>query len=202
VSSTGDIDFHVLICVVSLALQPLVLLNIHNQCQNVNLISPVYFVHGGKLHVAPDQEMGASNVIRNSLRFHSGQGVLEGALVYRIQRRQHAESDESVHDELERIRLLVAWCSKYTGELRVCALLIEHDKEFNWDKDKLKELHKKYWYSLDTWVDNIRNKWLLDGTTILTTLVKAMDEGYRWDISISKGTKDNTRRPVWVNTKR
>jgi hypothetical protein len=90
------LKFSVLICVVSLALQSPVLLNIHNQCQGINLTSPVYFIHGGRWPIAPDQAIDVNAVMQNPIEFDAKQNILEGALVYRIQRKHITSAqDES-----------------------------------------------------------------------------------------------------------
>jgi hypothetical protein len=190
----------VLICI-SLTLQSPVSLSIHNQYQDINLISPVYFTHDGKWNTAPDQEINVNAVMRNLLEVDPGQNILEGALVYRIQKK-HVKSDKSAQYELKCIQLLVAWRIEYTRELRVRALLVEHDNEFNWDEDKLKKLHQKYWRLLKTRVDPIENNWLLHDTTVLKTTIKVVNGGYRWDIFISEGAEDNIERPLWIDAER
>jgi hypothetical protein len=180
--------FHVLIYIVRFALQSPVSLNIHNQCQDINLTSLVYFMHRGKWHVEPDKEVDVNSVIRNRIEFDSEQGMMEGALAYKIQRWQHVEPDELIQDKLKGVHLLVAWRGERTKGLNVHVLLVEHDREF--DKDKLKMLHQKYWHSLDTWFNTIRSYRLSDDATILTTTVKVMNGGYRWDIFITKKEND------------
>jgi hypothetical protein len=150
--------------------------------------------------MAPNQEIDVSNVMRDRLEFDAGQGLLEGALVYKIQRRQHSESGEFVQDESKSIQLLVAWRVEHTKGLHVRALLVEHDKEL--DEDKLRKLYRKYWHLLKTRVDSIRINWLLDDVTMLTTTVKAMNGGYEWDIFISEGIRDNVKRLLWINIER
>jgi hypothetical protein len=189
----------VLICIFSLALQSSVSLNIHNHCQDINLISPIYFIRGGKWHVIPEQKIDMNAVVRNHFESDSGQDILEGALVYRIQR-QHAESGGFVRDESKSIQFLVAWHIEHTQKLCVRALLVENDREL--DEDKLIKLHQKYWHLLDEWVNPIGSNWLLNDTTALATSVKVMNGDYRWDIFISGGTKDNIKRPLWIDVER
>jgi hypothetical protein len=129
--------FSVLTCVVSFALQSPVSLNIYNLCQNINLISPVYFIHGGRWDAVPDHEIGANAIMSRCIKFDSGQDILEGALVYKIQRK-HVEPTQ---DELKDIWLLAAWNGKHIKELHVCTLLVEHNKRL--DKDKLRRLYQK-----------------------------------------------------------
>jgi hypothetical protein len=236
--------FSALICVVSLALQSQVSLNIYNRCCDMDLISPVYFVHGGEWNVIPDHKIGINAIMRSRLELDFGWDILEGALIYRIhkytapnefiqdesehqpQTNNLTSSDYFTHDEesyvvpdLEAyddddvmsdlirdepkcIQLLVTWYGKHARELYVRALLIEHDQKFNWDKDKLRRLYQKYWHVLETQFDTIKNKWLLCDTTVLATAVKVMNGGRRWNILISKGTKYNVKRLLWVNTAR
>jgi hypothetical protein len=194
--------FSVLICVVSLALQSSVVsLNIHNQCQDINLTSPVYFIHGGKWHVVPDQEIGVEAVMRNHIEFDSRQDILEGIMAYRIQR-QCTGSDKFIQGESKNIQLLVTWSSEYTKELHVRALLVEYDKEFNWNEDMLRQLHQKYWQLLKERIHPIRRNWMLDDATVLATTIKAMNGCYRWDIFISERVGDDVYGPLWINAER
>jgi hypothetical protein len=174
--------FYVLIYIFSLTLQSLVSLNIHNQCQNISLTSPVYFIRGGKWRVAPDREIDVNAVMQNHIEFDAGQDILEGFLAYRIQRK-HADSNQS---ELKRIWLLVALHGDQTKGLHVHALVVEHNKRF--DKDRLKRLYKKHRYLLKTRANITKSNWVLDDTTMLTTF-EIMNGGDRWDIFISEEKK-------------
>jgi hypothetical protein len=98
--------FYVLIYVFSLTFQLPVSLDIFNWCQDIDLTSPIQFIRGGRCRVTPDQEMGDYVLMSNLLEFDSGQDILEGALVYKIQRKQSA-SDKLVQDESKSIQLLV-----------------------------------------------------------------------------------------------
>jgi hypothetical protein len=188
--------FFVLICVVRLILQ-LPILNIYNKCQDVNLTSPVYFIHGGKCHTVPNQKIDVNAVMSNLFVFDSRCDILEGALIYRVQRRWHIEPDE-----LRGTELLVTWHVDHAEESHVRALLIEHNEELDWNEDKLRVLHQKCWQPLDAWVDPIGNNWLLHNLPVLATSVKIMNGGYRWDISISEGMEDNVKRPLWIDAER
>jgi hypothetical protein len=200
--------FSVLICVVSFALRPLVSLNIHNQCKDINLTSPAYFIHGGEWRAALDQEIGVNAIMRNCIEFDSGQDILEGVLMYRIQR-QHIESDKFIQDESKSVQLLVAWHVEHTKELHVCTLLVEHDNEL--DESNLRELHQKYWHLLETWIKSIENEWTLNDTTMLKTTVEAMNEYYRWDVFTSEEHitnnsfwrwKGKNKKPLWIDRAR
>jgi hypothetical protein len=193
--------FFVLICVVSLVLQSSVSLNIYNKYQDINLTSPAYFIHGGKWHAVHDQEMGINAEVRSYFEFYSGQDVLEGALIYKLQRRQHAESDKLIQDESKIIQLLVAWHVEHTKEPHVHALLVEHDREFDWDKDKLKRIHQKYWHSFNAFVSSIEDNWLLNDVTVLLTSLKWKRDSYAFEITISEGTREGSHmEPLWVSS--
>jgi hypothetical protein len=175
--------FYVLICVISLTLPSLVSLNIHNRCQLISLISPVYFIHGGRWHVVPDREIDVDTVMQNRIELDTEQDILEGALVYRIQRK-HVES---AYDESKRIWLLVAWNGEYTKGLHVRALLIEYNKRL--DEDRLRRSYQKRWPLLKTQPSATKSNWILDDVTMLVTTIKVTNRGYRWDISISEERK-------------
>jgi hypothetical protein len=193
--------FSILICVSSLALQSLVSLNIHNQYQDIDLASPVYFTNGGRWNVAPGQEIDVNAIMRNRIELDSKQDILEGILAYRMHR-HHTESDQSVQDESKCIWLLVFWRVEYTKGLHVHALLVEHDKNLEWDEDKLSELHQKCWHPLNAWINPTRNNWLLDDEAVLATIIEVMNGGHRWDIFISKRSNVNGMKPLWIDVER
>jgi hypothetical protein len=183
VSSIRNIDFHVFTCVISLALQSLISLNVHNQCKDINLTSPVYFIHGGRLPVVPDQKIDVNAVMQNRIEFGARQDILEGALVYRI-RRKHVESAQ---DESKRIWLLITWNDKHEKGLNVCALVIEYNKRL--DKDKLRKLYQRRWPLLKEQATAAGGSWTLNFATKLETTVKVTNGGYKWDIFVSEERK-------------
>jgi hypothetical protein len=141
-------------------------------------------MHGGKWSMVPDQEINTNTVTRNRVEFNSRQVILEGALVYKIQRRQHTELAQ---DESKSIWLLVVWNGKHTKELHVRALLIEHNKRL--DEDRLKKLYQKRWPLLKERANATGGSWTLNNTTKLATTIKVTNRGYRWDIFISEERK-------------
>jgi hypothetical protein len=147
----------------------------------------------------PDQGIDADSVIRSFIEFNSVQNILEGVLVYRIQKK-YVESDRLIQDESESAQLLVAWRGEHAKELHLRSLLVEHDGEFNWDEDKLRWLHQKYWHLLNVQVEPDEGNWQLNDATMLKTKVKAMNGGYKWDIFISEGDRCGVGRPLWIDT--
>jgi hypothetical protein len=150
--------------------------------------------------VVPDQEIDVDTVMRNYLEFESGRNVLEGVLIYRIQRKR-TNLAKSAHDESKSTQLLVTWRVEYAQRLFVHVLLVEHNEELDWN-DKLRRLYQKYWHSLSTRVDPAGSNWLLRDATVLATSVKIMNGGYRWDIFISEGADNNVKRPLKIDAAR
>jgi hypothetical protein len=186
----------------SLTFQLPISLNIYNWRQDIDLISPVYFIRDGRWHIVPDQEIDNDAVMRNILEFNSGQDIPEGALVYRVQRK-HIKSGRLIQDEFKHIQLLVARRTSHTEGLDVRAVLIENNKKFDWNEDKLRQLYQKCWHPLDILDKPIQRSWLLDDATVLITVVRIMNGGYRWDIFIPEERSSGyIMRPLWINTKR
>jgi hypothetical protein len=156
-------------------------------------------MHGGMWNVIPDQGTDVNTVMRSCLEFDTEQDILEGALVYKVQR-QHVESNEFIQDESKSIQLLVAWHIEHTEGLHVRALLVEHDKKL--DEDRLRRLYQKYWPLLKAQVNPNRSDWLLNNTTILVTTVNVMNGGYKWDVFIFEGKGNDVERPLWIDAER
>jgi hypothetical protein len=175
--------FYVLICVISLALQSPVSLNIYNWCQDIYLASPAYFIHGGKLHATPDHGIDVNAVMRNGIEFDSGHNILEGVLAYKIQRKH----TESIQDESKQTWLLVALNGEHTKGLYVYTLLVEHNKRL--DEDRLRKQYQKHWSLLKARANTTKSNWVLDNATMLKMTIKTTNEGYRWDIFISEERK-------------
>jgi hypothetical protein len=196
--------FSVLIYIVSLTLKLPVTLKIHNQSQNINLASPVYFNLNGKWHVAPDSEIGVNAVMESSLESNPDslsatesdpeEDTMNGALIYKIQR-QNAKFSRA-----EDVYLLVIWRVKGAEEPSIYALLIEYKDRIT--KAKMKRICRVYWSSIEAMVNPTRGDWRLDDATMLTTRVKVVNGGYRWDIFVSDGVENEPMDPLEVDPNR
>jgi hypothetical protein len=185
----------------SLTFQSPVSLNIYNWREDIDLISPVYFIHGGKCHIVADQKIDNDAVMSNLLEFDSKQDIQCGILIYRMQKK-HIKSGKLIQDEFKHIQLLVVWRIDHTEGLNIRALMIEH-KKLDWNEDKLRRLYQKCWHPLDILINPIRRNWLLDDATVLTTVVSVMNGGYKWNVFIpEERTSDYVMRPLWINTRR
>jgi hypothetical protein len=79
-------------------------------------------------------------------------------------------------------------------------LIVKHDKKL--DEIGLRKLYQVNANTLDAQVDFIGSNWLLDDATVLKTTVSVMNGGYKWDVFISEGIKDNVERPLWIDEER
>jgi hypothetical protein len=194
----------VLIYAVSLSIQPSFKLNIHNQCSNVDLVSPTYATSDElECYRAPDHNVCVGGMTRAGFIIYKPGSLSYIVLIYRLQRKQQHESTGISKDTSNISQLLVICKFSESQESYAGMLLVEHDKKLDWDEDKLKQLHQKYWHLLNVLVDPIRSDWLLnDKKTVLATTIKAMNGGYRWDIFISEEERNNAERPLWIDAER
>jgi hypothetical protein len=85
----------VLMYAFSLSIRPIFKLNIHNQCLNVNLVSPIYVISNGlECHKVPDHNVRAGSMTRSSFIIHKTGNESFGILIYRLQRRQARKPTE------------------------------------------------------------------------------------------------------------
>jgi hypothetical protein len=174
----------VLIYAVRLTIQPSVKLNIHNQCLDVDLVSPVYVTSDGlECHRAPDYKVYARNTMRSGFIIKSNDASF-GILIYRLQRGQSRVSAEINKDTSNAVQLLVIWKFFGFNELYAYVLLMECDKGFTWNEDKLNKLYhenhdrlKKYTSILDTW--------FMDNSMALKTTFSTRDLKGNPELSIS-----------------
>jgi hypothetical protein len=111
------------------------------------------------------------------------------ALVYKLQKKKHPESN--MDNTKENHYLFITWnvCNSY--DFSVNALLITHSNTVTWNEDKLNKLHTTY-YALRKHGPIIEHTWRLDDTTAFTTTLKWQLD-LTTEITISERTsKDNS----------
>jgi hypothetical protein len=108
------------------------------------------------------------------------------------------------------VQLLVIFVIDDWHGLSARTLLIEHSNVIIWDEDKLRELYHMYLalFNKDHIIETknkgrewtfIKQTWLLDDTTALMTSSHWRQDGYTFDITISKGIrKDDAMKPLWI----
>jgi hypothetical protein len=125
-----------------------------------------------------------------------------GALLYRLQRKENAESDD-LSDKSASIstQLLVIWgceSNKFYSRL----LLIEHESAFVWNRDKLKRFYDVYnsRYNISS---RLSDKWLLNDKTLLRTDCGSSRGGFKIIIFIYESEYLlSPRKPLQIDLNR
>jgi hypothetical protein len=147
---------------------------INNQCSDIELTSPIYFIKDATCRVKFTQQVNSESIMNANFVTGIDQDTFGGALLYRLQRRE----DTSIS-----ARLLVIW--KYDSN-RICsnAFLVELESALDWDKDKLKSLYDIYNNQYNT--RPRLGEWLLDDGTKLRTTCETSHGGFKMNVTISK----------------
>jgi hypothetical protein len=200
-----------LIHTVSLELQLPSHVTIHNQCLNVTLVSPVYFGNGVVFPKLSDQQMNIGTGVRTSFEISTIQDVFEGALLYKLLK--NVESDNQLNmvtsitetnkDNKKCAQMFVAWKVK-DSEPFVHVTLIEHTKEFTWNRDKLKKLYDRNRGWLKAYYNSTSDTWFIDVDMVLKMIVRVryLKGNIGLNISISKCKDDYAIRPLYVDPER
>jgi hypothetical protein len=167
-------------------------LHIHNQCLNVDLVSPVYTSCGrSECNKAPDLRIYAGDTMRTDFAIYDSRYMSHGVVIYRLQRRRPHESAEIDENTTSVIHLLVVW-SISESRLNAGVVLVEHDKGF--EKDDLEEFYSQDIDHFRLYPDPIIETWLLNDNTTLLTKTKIIDEGLALNITISEVERNNYAR--------
>jgi hypothetical protein len=185
---------------ISVEVQPLMYVNIHNQCSDFKLIELEYFNTGIDWYKYPALVIDAGKMM--SVYSMYSLASFEGVLTYKLQRKSIKTNYQS---ESTCIRLFVAWRSE--GYKNLCAFvhLIEYNEAFHWDTIRLEEYYQRYANYLSTYTDPIKDTWLThDGTMLMTGLkMDFTQRDGRLNIIISESVKnDYTKIPVWIDLER
>jgi hypothetical protein len=183
---------------------PLFKLNIHNQCSNIDLVSPEYVTgYKTECYKAPSYEVGAGNTMNSGFVIYDPSDESGGTLIYRLQRKQSYESTEISEDASNATRLLVVWRISKSKELYADVLLIEYDKGFDWEKDNLEELYHKNSNRFRLCPDATTETWSLDANTTLTTAFEITNENNLLNMTITEVRRYNSARmTIHVNPER
>jgi hypothetical protein len=195
----------VLIYAARLYILPSVRLIIHNQCLNVNLVSPAYATSDElKCHRSPDYKVRARDTMKSGFIINKSDNTSYGVLIYKLQGRQLYESADAGEDTSSTARLLVVWRISESMKLYADVLLIEHTKAFIWDRDKLNKLYHENHDRLNKYTNTISDTWLVDNNMVLkTTLnVRNLKGNTELNISVSEERDECAIRPFSINLKR
>jgi hypothetical protein len=178
--------------VVRLRIKPSFKLNIHNQCSNVDLISPTYISHGWlECYRPPDPIVYAGNTMRSGFIGWVDKMSADGILTYRLQRNQTYKSVKIGKDTSSAAHLLVVWKISGPKKLYADVLLVGHDKGFIWNKNDLRELYRKSSNQFRMCTDSTTETWPLHDSTALMIKFEIMNEESALNIIISEVERDN-----------
>jgi hypothetical protein len=179
---------------------------VHNQCSDFELVSPVYFGHNSIWIKSPSQKVDINAATEASLGRDTTKDEFASALLYKLQRKKRFESNDqsntdstSTKDTSTSLQLLVIWRSTDKSKVSLRALLIKHSNVFTWSKDTLVKLHSMHLSLLsDDCV--VRDTWLLDNVTVLSTMLRLKEVKHIIEIIIiSEGAReDDSKEPLWV----
>jgi hypothetical protein len=187
---------------VRLSIQPSIKLNIHNQCLNIDLVSPTHFTdYDLECHRPPDYKVYAGNITKSGFISMSNSGFYV-VLIYRLQRKQSHEPSETSKDTSNATHLLVIWKFEYE-KLRADVLMVEHDMRFIWNEDNLKKLYSNNIRPFGLHSGFATEIWSLNDNVTLMTTSEVMNEDRTVNITISEVEKyHSARTPMHIDLKR
>jgi hypothetical protein len=162
---------------------------VHNQCSNIELVSPVWFDNGVICSKLADQQMNVGTAMKAYFEIYATQDEFEGALLFRLQRYPNGWHSvdtltTEVNKEAMHAYILLVWKTK-NSELFVYATLVERAKEFTWDEDKLKKLYHENHSQIKKYDDATSYKWFINDNVALKMSSKANDFKRKFELSIS-----------------
>jgi hypothetical protein len=199
-----------LIYTVSLKFQSPTSVIIHNQCLNIELISPVYFGNGVVCPKLSDQQIDINTEMKIRFEINTTQDEFEGSLLYKLHRNLHDQysmdtsTTEDYNNEAKYVYMLVAWKMK-DSKLFAYVALVEHTKEFIWNEDKLRKLYDKNHDLLEKYDDTISGTWFMNDNMTLKTVSKVSGSKGNFELSISISEDKKTGyaiRPLCIDLER
>jgi hypothetical protein len=195
--------------IISLDIQLPSCVTIHNQCLNIELVSPVYFGNGAVCPKLSDQQIDISTEMKARFEINTIQDEFEGALLFKLQRHsgnQYSADTSTIETNkngAKCVQMLAAWKVKDSKPL-LHVLLIEHAKEFTWNEDNLKKLYDKNFGWLKEYNDAISDTWLMDDNMALKTSfeVRGLKGNFELSISIFEEKDDYAIRPLCIDLER
>jgi hypothetical protein len=193
----------ILMYTISLNILPSFKLNIHNQCSNVDLVSPTYDAgYNLECYRAPGHIVYVGDMMRSSFAIKSDH-IRYGVLMYRLQRNQSHEITTIGKDTSSAVHILILWKGSKSEGLYADILLAEYDKGFDWSRHNLESLHHKNRNRLNQYSVPVVETWLLNDNTALMTTLEIMNEDHLLNITVSEVDRYNyARTPVYIDLQR
>jgi hypothetical protein len=176
-------------------------LMIHHQYFGIELVSPLCACDGATCHLSPDQKVIVGSTTQADFNIDLTHGEPIGILMYELKNKKQFSNDAIYSkNEATYIRLVMIWKMNNSKEFCVVSRLMEHDKGFIWNRDKLIRLAKHY-YVYDLPNGLIEYTYLIHDNTVLRVRADATrkEEYYNLEVTISEGNiKENTWRPRYT----
>jgi hypothetical protein len=180
------IIYFVLIYIISCTLQSAMDVTINNQCSNIELTSPVYFIKDTACHIHLPQQVDSESRMKVDFMIGVDRDLFGGVLLYHLQRKESVESDHRFDtDTSTSTQFLIIWgCS--SDEVYSHVWLIKHERTFIWSEDKLEKLCHVYDSQYRTYSNIDRRRWLLYDNTMLKIECETTYRGFKMEVIISE----------------
>jgi hypothetical protein len=179
---------------------------IHRQCTGIKLVSPMYASDGLICYLSPDHRVDAGSIAQIRFNVDLTQSESVGILMYKLQRKNTEQSNEDTtsSEEVTCTPLIMIWNINSFNDFYVYSRVIEQDKGYVWDRDKLMKLAERY-SLFGVQHGPIKDTWLTSDNTALTTSLDAIheEECYKLEMTISEASiSDNTQKPWYIDLDR
>jgi hypothetical protein len=195
--------YSMLICIASLTFQSTINMTISNQCSNIELTSPVYFIKDVTWHGHFPQQVDFKSRMKVDFRTGMDRDTFGGVLLYHLQRKENDESDNRPNTDKDissSTHLLVIWGRDSEDKPYSCGYLVEHESALFWNEDKLERLHHVYDSQYEAYSSIGQEEWLLDDDTMLKTKFESSHGGFEMEVIISEEEYLYTpRKPLFID---
>jgi hypothetical protein len=181
-------------------------MTVHNQYPDIELVSPMYFFNRCIYNEYPLERTDTGAIMKIEFRYDLDQDKPRGILMYKAQRKtrsnHRASIDKLIEDALETMRLLVTWKIECSGELKVNIMLVEYGDEIVLNEDKLAQLYEKVNDIPSSYIS--RHTWLMYDNTVLMVVHKVVQKVIlELDITIfEEPSSIDIIRPMWIDLSR
>jgi hypothetical protein len=205
--------FPMLMYINSLTLYKTMVMAIHNQYPDIELVSPIHSCNHGIHRGYSVERTNTGAAMKIDFKLDHDQDVFEGISVYEIQRNTRSGYQSSIdttpteaaENPLRIMRLLVIWKIERSKRPKVNVVLVEYDNGLVLDEDKLAQLYYKV-NDIAFGYDPSESRWLMydDDDAALTAGREVIRKtGLELKITIYQGVRNtDTIRPMWIESGR
>jgi hypothetical protein len=183
-------------------IQPSVKLNIYNQCLNIDLVSPTYFISRElECYKPPDYKICSGCITRFAFMITWNRNP-HGVLIYKLQKKQTHEYSNISEDTSSAVHLLVVWRIEHNKPF-VDVLLVDMAKKSDWNEYYLMGLYRKNSNRFRLCHGSSTELWSLNDNVALMTTSEIIDEDRIVNIIISEVEKyHSARTPIHIDLER